>query len=77
MPRAGWSGIEESIKRLATVPGGQGIRQKAAQIFMAPKWLWAVPLLARSRVLDLWAYPNGTHNDPENTFSTPMPFVVF
>ena len=28
------------------VPGGQGTRTKVAQMFLAPKWLWAAPLLA-------------------------------
>jgi len=33
LPRAGWDGIEETIKRLAMVPGGQGTRTKVAQCF--------------------------------------------
>ena len=37
--RNGWKGVEDTIHRLVMVPGGQGTRQKVAQMFIAPKWL--------------------------------------
>ena len=44
VPRDGWGPVEEALRRLGLIPGGQEVREKLLVSFIVPKWRWAAPL---------------------------------